>query len=244
MRRFSYDTAESTNRRAIDLAQSEQATPPFVVRAATQSAGRGRNGRSWASPPGGLWFSLAWPATQPLTDYEPLPLVVGDAVATTLDHTLGLTCALKWPNDVLVRQRKVAGILCQMELTPAPIVIIGIGLNANFSVTELPDDLRHPATTLQDELGHPVNLPALFSALIDTLESHLTQLGHAGFSAFATSIESRLAWRGKPVRLLRHETPEPLCGRLHGIDPRGRLVLDIADSTQIFSTGDITRLPH
>ena len=131
LRQFSYDTVDSTNRLAIERVQSGVARPPFIVQAATQSAGRGRYGRAWASPRGGLWFSVAWAAAAPLGQYETLPLVVGAGLAATLEHALGLACAVKWPNDVLIDQRKVGGVLCQMELTPAPVSYTHLTLPTN-----------------------------------------------------------------------------------------------------------------
>ncbi len=120
---FHHDTLDSTNLEARRLWIHSRASPspphvaprPFAVTAATQTAGLGRTGRSWQSPPGGLWLTVAWPAAQPLPHYQALSLVVGLAAVRTLIDLTRLDCQIKWPNDILLADRKLAGILCQAE---------------------------------------------------------------------------------------------------------------------------------
>lgn len=136
-----------------------------MVSAITQTKSRGSHGRSWQSPPGGAWFSLAVPMVKP---QAATPIVVGEALLVALGrYTPGLT--LKHPNDILHRGRKLAGILCEQTLAagrspenqPPTTVVVGVGINANFPAARLGDNLRTPPTSLQDILGHDVDLRKL-----------------------------------------------------------------------------------
>lgn len=162
------DSIDSTNLEAQRRWNAQlPITTPLVVRANKQTAGIGRNGRHWTSPVGGLWLSIAWPMSLSPERYEALTPLIADAVARTMNGATGLACLVKWPNDVLVGDKKLAGVLCQSTLDAGPrCVVVGIGINANFPATSLPAALRMPATTLHDQLGRPVDLNQLEEKLV------------------------------------------------------------------------------
>ncbi len=169
------DAIDSTNLEAQRRWKAQAPnTEPIVVRADTQTAGIGRNGRNWESPVGGLWLSIAWPTLLPPDRYEVLTPIIGEAVTRALTATTGLHCHMKWPNDVLIGERKLAGVLCQSILDTGPrCVVVGIGINVNFSANSLPRSLRMPATTLQDELGRSFDLDQLEVLLVEEVIASL-----------------------------------------------------------------------
>lgn len=161
----------STMDRARDLAQAGAAAGTIIV-ADYQSAGRGTQGRLWLAPPGTcLMFTLiARPRIVP-AELEQVPLRVGQSIATALHDTCGLACEVKEPNDIMVRGRKLCGILCTSHIRNDHVhwLLCGIGLNTTMSIADLP---LPTATSLAIE-GINVPPPA---TLLDTLLSHLTWL--------------------------------------------------------------------
>lgn len=147
----SFEELPSTNDTALELAR-DGAPTGTAVSARKQTAGRGRRGRSWFSPIGSLALSIVHRPTRPLDEVASLTPCVAVSLARTL-RGLGLEPRLKWPNDVLLDGRKVAGILCELhDLGSAgPVVIIGVGINVN--VTEFPEELAELATSIQIASG-------------------------------------------------------------------------------------------
>ncbi|MHC4975408.1 MAG: biotin--[acetyl-CoA-carboxylase] ligase [Planctomycetota bacterium] len=141
-----------------------------------QTGGIGRFGRRWHSPRGGLWCTLAWPVSQEIDRVRAgLGLRVGLGVIRALEHVLGAhghgdRVMFKWPNDILLNGKKIAGVLC--ELVPrdgAWYALVGIGVNGNFSVSALPEDIAALSTTLMDEIGREANM----SRLLDDIRARL-----------------------------------------------------------------------
>ncbi|WP_221435426.1 biotin--[acetyl-CoA-carboxylase] ligase [Algisphaera agarilytica] len=173
---FHFEEIGSTSDEAKRLIV-EHADQIVLVWADTQTQSRGSHGRSWKSPQGGAWFSLAVPMPRP---EAATPVVVGEALIETLSsYCDGLT--LKHPNDILRHGKKLVGILCEQTLSagrspeeqPPTTVIVGVGINANFAASELGDDLRTPPTSLRDILGHDVDLNELIQASAKTILARL-----------------------------------------------------------------------
>lgn len=226
---YHYPRVDSTNEQALRLAADHPGLP-VLVRADAQTAGRGRTGRAWASPPGGAWFSLAWPAHLPPDRYEPVPLLAGLAVALTVESLIPqASVQIKWPNDVLLAGRKVAGILCERRLPAhaAPhsdALVIGIGINANLRPDQLPADVRFPAASLLAAVGHPTDLALLVQQCADHLVVLLTHLERHGLAAdLLDQLQQRLAWRGQSITVRRG--PDTLAGTLLGLTATGQLRL-------------------
>lgn len=245
MLRFNHTSIDSTSLEARRVWHQRDDGRPLLIVSETQTAGIGRLGRSWRSPAGGLWFSIAWPMTRPAAHYEGLPLVVGSCVADSVEWLASgsgrrLRCELKWPNDVLVRERKLAGVLCQCEPGgPRPVVIVGIGVNANFPAGLLGDDLRHPATSLQDELGSSVSLPALLDDLLKRLQDALRRYEREGLAGRIDAIRRRLAWVGRTVEVLIPGRPDACVGRLGGLDARGHVLIEQEGGTWPLAAGEL-----
>ena len=192
----------STNDVARGLA-SEGWPEWTIVVAERQTSGRGRFGREWISPPGGLWFSIILRPGLPSEDLQLLPLLATLAVAKTLNGLYGLEIEIRWPNDVLIGGRKVCGILVENSFSGDKILfsIIGIGINANFRLKELPGEIRERATTLLEELGHPVNLEELLSSTISSFRSCYEALSKGNRSSLLKEAERLMGFPAKVVLL-------------------------------------------
>jgi len=207
-----YERLPSTQDEVHRLA-AEGAPAGTVVVAAEQAAGRGTRGRSWASPPGGLWLSFLCRPTR-LPGVEVLSLRVGLAASEALAEVGGLPpVSLKWPNDLIVSDRKVGGILCEARWRGDVLdwVAVGLGLNVRNA---LPDDARVPPGRLVDwrhDLEPEHILWPVVASLLPLAETG-SGLSNAELKAFASRD-----W------LLGRELSEPARGRAAGIDPDGAL---------------------
>ncbi|MFQ5837745.1 MAG: biotin--[acetyl-CoA-carboxylase] ligase [Thermoplasmata archaeon] len=161
------DTVDSTNEVAKILV-SEGVESRTVVVAQKQVEGRGRFGRSWSSPRGGLYVSII--VREELSRLPLITLAAGVAVVQAL-QAAGLKATIRWPNDVLIRDAKAAGILVEGLVGPeAYWAIVGIGINSDFSLEDLPPQLRHQTTTLRHELGHRVDNEDLLEGLLKAFQ--------------------------------------------------------------------------
>ena len=171
------DEVTSTNSQAATLAQ-QGAPHGAVVVAETQTAGRGRLGRHWHSPPGKNLYCSLLLRTMPGRDQQPLwlswiPLIAALAVSRAVQVTADLKPTVKWPNDILIGNRKLGGVLCESSGlgTSHAVVIVGIGLNVNIRRDDFPEDLRELATSLMIETQHPFDRAALLVTLLLEMET-------------------------------------------------------------------------
>lgn len=180
-----------------------------VVVAESQSAGRGRHARTWFSPPGlNLYCSILVKGLAQglsLADWLSwVPLTTALAVAEAVQDVASASLALKWPNDLLLNERKVGGILC--ESSPArpanPIVIIGIGLNVNIPHESFPDELRPIAASLFEASHQPIDRNRLLAQLLLELEQSLDELRDHGPSRLLQAYTHRCTTIGRQVRVV------------------------------------------
>ena len=240
MRRVDLPSTESTNLDARRLA-SEFPGETIIVTAAVQTGGRGRVGRQWQSPAGGAWFGIAWP----LAEGAPAPscgsLLAAIAVYRGVREVvpdLAPRLRIKWPNDLLVDELKVAGILCELVATSAiRALIVGIGVNVDFDPALLGSDLRRPATTLRATAVRPISVAAVIDATARQLEELLPH---------ATGVSMPPALLAELRHSLAHvgavETwqvgAETLTGRVLGVDDQGRLLLGCGPETRALAAGE------
>jgi len=237
---FSHEVG-STNDWAKELAELD-ALEGTVAVAETQTSGRGRLGRKWISPKGGLWFSIIFrPKLKP---HETVKLVFLAclAVAETLRDLYGLKAETKWPNDVLVDGRKVCGILSEMKTVGEKVeyAIIGIGVNANLDVEkELPKELWETVTSIQKALGRKISQEELFKALLEKMESIYQQFLKEGFVPMLKKWKSYASFIGCEVEV--HGDGERLEGTASNVDEDGALILKLKDgSTRRVFVGDLS----
>jgi BirA family biotin operon repressor/biotin-[acetyl-CoA-carboxylase] ligase len=233
-----YRTTDSTNARARELAEAG-APHGTVVTAAEQTAGRGRQGRSWTAPPGkALLYSAV---LRPLDERHLLlplaaPLAACDA-AEQLDP--GIDCAIKWPNDVWIEGRKLAGVL--IEANPQQgWAVIGVGLNLSIGPDEFPPELRDTATSLA---AHARSARGRLDAdrSMHTPESARRALDRALDRWVGASAEATLAaWRERDALRGREVAWEGGSGVADGIDDRGHLAVALATGDRVLlGAGDV-----
>jgi BirA family biotin operon repressor/biotin-[acetyl-CoA-carboxylase] ligase len=239
-----YTEVDSTNAEALRLwTASAGEAEPFAVVAELQTAGRGRSGRSWASPAGGLWLSIAWPLILPVAAYQSIPLVVGLAVAESIESLFHLKVRIKWPNDVLLEAGKVAGVLCQTDTRlRGGVLIAGVGINANCTAADLPPGLRAPATTLRDALGFAIDQSLLEDDLIPRCVGLFSQFETEGLVPFLPGINRRLAWLHEKVSVGLGDSAPPLEGIIQGVNADGALLLLVGDEIKKVISGDVDRV--
>jgi len=220
-----FEETDSTQRVARDLAR-EGAPEGTVVIAERQTSGRGRLGRQWHSPPGlNLYCSIVLRPPLAPGAVPQLALVAGAAVAAAVAEEAGARPAIKWPNDVLVDGRKVAGILVEMdsEMERVYHVIAGIGVNLNTPASSFPRELRAKATSLLAATARRVDRAAFTGRLLAALEARYGRFLSAGFESVRAEWEGFSCLTGTEVRVAGPEGD--VGGRVLGVDSDGALRL-------------------
>ena len=180
-----FEQIGSTQDEALRLAENGAEEGTLVV-AETQTAGRGRKRRYWVSPRGtGVYLSLILRPTIEPFKMAQIPIVTGISVRDTISRMTGFQARTKWPNDVMLKEKKVAGILTEMRAEPDKVhyIIVGIGINVNPSGL-LPKELRATATSVSDVVGRPVSRPGLVQNLLRDLEHAYDRFTGVGFEPF------------------------------------------------------------
>jgi len=219
--------------RALALDGAPEGT---VVLAAEQTRGRGRLGREWASPLGGVYASVVLRPAVETPEAIVLPLVVGLGVAHGLD-ALGIHTQLKWPNDLLCTDgRKVAGVLLEglSEGWLITWIVAGVGVN----VRSAPDRVR--SASVDELFGRRVPLAEVAAALIDGIADSYRGWQAEGFAPFAGEYERRSYLAGKPVRVSDAAGRVIAQGDVAGIDALGRLLVATTSGTVPVVAGDVT----
>jgi BirA family biotin operon repressor/biotin-[acetyl-CoA-carboxylase] ligase len=223
-------TTISTNADAFHLAESG-AAEGTVVLADCQTGGKGRRGRVWASPAGAnLYCSIVLRPDIMPHEAPQLTFLSTVAVARTIERTTELTPEIKWPNDLLVSGKKVAGLLNEMsaETDGINFVILGIGVNLNMTADQFPGDLRYPATSLFLETGIPVDRSRFAGIMLRELDLLYTDFLDHGFGPVREEWQHRCNANGRLVRVSDSGT-ECTGGTCRGIDLDGALLLQSED---------------
>ncbi len=234
---------DSTNTQARELAR-EGAPEGTLVVAEAQSAGRGRKGRSWLASSGeGLLFSLILRPDMEPSRAALITLMTAVSVAEALIQETGINARIKWPNDILVGRKKLAGILTEMsmELDAVDYVIVGLGLNINTPADAFHDDIQEIATSVLAEAASPFSRISLLRAILSRFEAHYTTLSTQGPESILTRWKSLsdIVGRRVCVSMMREDVE----GRVLDIDPDGVLLVEneAGESLRILS-GDVTYL--
>ena len=226
---------DSTN----DVLKSEALAHYTAVLTDHQRAGRGRMGRTWASAPGhGLAFSVLVPATSP-SQQSWLPLVAGAFVVKATRAQGAADAELKWPNDVLVEERKISGILC--EVRPDGCVIVGIGVNVDYSTGGLPSE---EATSLA-EFGEvsPQSIDVFLATVVSSLRQFLETPTSGALTLAKGSVRDVLATLGREVSV--HDLDGTVWrGVAHGLTDEGHLVVreSVTGGERIVVASDVRHL--
>ncbi|MDY7562136.1 bifunctional biotin--[acetyl-CoA-carboxylase] ligase/biotin operon repressor BirA [Pseudomonas sp. 10B1] len=232
-----FDSVDSTNAEAMRLI-SHGHQMPILVLAERQTAGRGRRGRTWVSPfAENIYYSLALRVEGGMRQLEGLSLLVGLAVLHVLREVGVKGAGLKWPNDILVGQRKLAGVLLELVGDPADIchVVVGVGINVNMQTAP---EVDQGWTSVRLETGALTDRNDLIARLNRSLEHYFDMHLKNGFTAVQADWEKNHLWQGRTVTLLT--AANQIDGVVLGVDVRGALRLEVAGEEKIFSGGEIS----
>jgi len=200
---YYFDSIDSTNAKAKELAHKDKIDGAVVI-AEEQTNGRGRLGRSWASPNRkGVWMSIILkPQIEP-QDAVKITQVTAAAVWKAMNQ-MGIKTQIKWPNDIVLNGKKVCGILTEMsgELNRLNYLVVGIGINANTDIDEFPEEIKSKATSLKLETGHEVDRKKLVGYILNSFETLYKELVKERSIEEAIRIcKENSALIGKDVRL-------------------------------------------
>jgi BirA family biotin operon repressor/biotin-[acetyl-CoA-carboxylase] ligase len=232
-----YDTIGSTNDEARHLAR-DGAPEGTLVWSLAQTAGKGRRGRVWLSPPGNLYLSLVQRPAAPPAQAAQLGFVAAIALGDALDRLAGpvLRLRYKWPNDLLIDGGKIAGILLESETAAADVadfVIVGIGVN----LVSAPRDVEFPATSLAAAGCLGVTPPRLLEAFAHCFAGWAEHWREEGFAPVRAAWLKRASGLGEGIRVrLERQT---LDGRFLDLDHDGALLLDAAGGRRRIAAGEV-----
>lgn len=237
---FSYRAIKSTNDLAYRLAEQKAPEGTLIV-ADKQTAGKGRLGRKWFSPPNrGIWMSLILRPKIPPAKAPGLSLCTGLALVQTVMDKTGLKADLKWPNDCLIRGKKAAGILLELsaELDKVNFVIIGVGINVNHSQKDFPKSLKGRATSIYLESGKRISRVEFLKDFLKKLEKIYINFKSFGLRYYREEIKKSSTILGKKVKLQYGK--EKLKGLVKDIDENGSLILETRKGKRTVTAGEVT----
>jgi BirA family biotin operon repressor/biotin-[acetyl-CoA-carboxylase] ligase len=220
-----FEETNSTND-LVDRLARDEAKEGLVIFAETQTKGRGRMGRTWLSPRcKGLWFSVLLRPQLPPRAATQITIAAVTALARAIQKQAHLTPEIKWPNDILLRGRKAAGILTEMtaELDKIKHVIIGIGLNVNLGASDFPPEMRHLATSLRLETGQEISRPELAANILRELDHDYGRVSEGKFTEIADEWGRQCATIGQHVTIVVGD--RKVSGRAESLDGDGALLL-------------------
>jgi BirA family biotin operon repressor/biotin-[acetyl-CoA-carboxylase] ligase len=242
-------TIPSTNDRALQLAVKENVDTPLLILADEQTAGRGRGSNRWWSGPGALMFSLVFDpagtggACLRTEQWPRVALTAGVALCEALTELAPhLDCGLKWPNDVLLAGKKLAGILVEIPPARPPVprrLVLGMGINVNNSLAEAPPEIRSTGMALCDATGLEFDPTRVLVAWLGRFAENLRQLA-VDDPGLPTRWQSRCVLSGKKIELQAGD--RPVKGTCRGIDADGALLLDTENGPERLYGGVLVRV--
>ena len=228
---YVYKEVSSTNTVAKFLSMNGAESGSVVI-SEKQTAARGRSGKSWESPLGGVWLSII---LNPNVDHSKLPLITlatGVAVAKTLEKIGVENPEIKWPNDIIINDKKVCGILTEAvaKFNTIENVIIGVGIDANLDIESFPEELQDGTTTLEKELGRKGNENLLIKIFLEEFEKISEEFIHEGYENILKEWRKRSYTIGKIVEV-RAPFNKYYDGYVVGIGKEGALIVEKIDGT-------------
>lgn len=228
---YIYNEVSSTNTIAQFLSQNGIGNGSVVV-AEKQTAGKGRSGKSWESPLGGVWLSVI---LTPDVDYSKIPLITlatGVAVAKALERIGVENPEIKWPNDIMINGKKVCGILTEgvTNFNSIKNVIIGVGIDANLSIEDFPKELQAKTTSLEIELERKINENLLIKIFLEELEQTIELFNSEAYEEILREWRKRSYTIGKIVEVKKPHK-KPYDGYAIGISKEGALIVEKSDGS-------------
>lgn len=235
-----FQEIDSTNQRAVELAKKGEKEGAVII-AETQSKGRGRMGRPWLSPPGGMYLSLILRPKISPEDSSLIVFLTAVAVAESL-KAQSLSPTIKWPNDILIDSKKICGILTEMKIKEDKIdyLVVGIGININTDLSLLPQEIREKSTSLKEILKKDIDRNGFIKTLLISLEKWYLEFINKGKEKIFKEWRSYANIMGRRVRI--DEPNRSIEGRVVKIKENGALVLKANEKTEEITGGDLTFL--
>ncbi len=230
-----YDEVSSTNATALSMVPD--CPNGTVILAETQTHGRGRLSRPWASPPGGIWMSLVLKPIMPLSHVYQINMAASVALCRALYSLFGLDAGIKWPNDLLIRELKICGILMEVgaQVDRLDYAVVGLGLNANNDLSQFPAEWR--STSLAEQIGHNIDRCDLICKIIEEMEVAYENIG---CKEIFEEWRSRSLTLNKQVRIT--SAAGDLTGQAVDLAEDGALILQIGDEQKRILAGDCIHL--
>lgn len=234
---FIYDSIGSTNDQAKQLLSTCNA--PLAVLAEHQTLGKGRRGRHWVSPYAqNLYLSFVWPITGGLNQIDGLSLVVGLAVIKAIKRSSGIDGQLKWPNDVLINERKVAGILLELIGDPVELCHVVIGVGINLNMLDSLGGIDQEWTSLCKETGSNIDRSLFAKLVLEELDSYLEKQKKYGFSSMRAEWLSAHAWQSRNVLLQTGN--DFVSGQIVGVGDKGEICLLVDGQERKYLGGELS----
>ncbi|MGZ7135149.1 MAG: biotin--[acetyl-CoA-carboxylase] ligase [Methanobacterium sp.] len=235
---------DSTNEVAKTLAE-EGAPEGTVVIAERQRKGKGRGGKPWISPIGGAWMSIILrPDTLPMNAPQ-LTFTAGVAAAKTIKSEYGLDVGIKWPNDILIENKKVCGILTEISTEKDSIdyIIAGIGIDANVDLDSIPPELRDETTSLKTEMEEEISRMILVRKFLENFEPMYNQFNQGNFKKILQKWRKYSKTIGSNVEI--RKGTEIVQGEAVGVNKEGILILELKDGTlRKIISGECRHIDH
>lgn len=238
-----FDTIDSTQKKAKELIEQGKENNGLVIIAKKQIKGIGRLERSWESPIGGLWMSSIYEVDATKIDLSGFSVKLGIIISNAFEKILNKKFKIKWPNDVFLLNKKVAGILIDLITKDAEKtkVIIGFGLNVNFNLEQLPKELSKNATTLKEAFHHMFDLQKLINLVVSCQNFLIEQLEYGKEFELLDIWEEKSITFGKKISArIDNET---IKGIEKGLTKKGHLKIEKEDTSEILlEVGEIEEL--
>ena len=239
---FFYETVGSTNTVASDLA--EKTIEGAVVIADSQQKGRGRLGRKWESPPGvNIYMSIILRPKIESKEATLITIMAAVACATALRRVTGLHVTIKWPNDLMVSDKKIGGILSELKTDHGRIIsaIVGIGMNVNVGIDAYPADVQEIATSVKNETGMSYSREVVISEILNEIDYWYKILNGMGKGILLLEWQKLTSTLGREVKVTVGK--ETFTGLAESIDSEGMLILRLPSGMlKKINSGDLTIL--
>lgn len=236
-----YDKIDSTNAEAKKFAKTSCEHGTLFI-AEEQDAGRGRLERHFFTPKSmGLWFSILLRPKLQITDAGKCTLLAAVAVALAMKE-IGLTPEIKWPNDIMYKNKKLTGILTELVTLPDKTyaIIIGIGINVNFSEEDFPENIRNIATSLAIMKGEKINRTKFLQRVLFFMEELYNKAESRGFSEIFNLWRSFSTTINKNIRVINAGDGKEIIGYAIDIDEDGALIVEVGGKLQKILAGDVS----
>jgi BirA family biotin operon repressor/biotin-[acetyl-CoA-carboxylase] ligase len=231
------DTCDSTNLEIKKWLQNGKAKVGTVLSAKNQTQGRGRFDRKWESPKGNIAMTFVAPTPHNIQSVYQLNIIMALSLSKTINGFLKLDSKIKWPNDVLIHDLKVAGILS--ELFDQEKCILGVGINLNSAKSDFSWELNKNLTTLKEEYGQEINREKFIKNFLDQTKKDFETYFESGFQNRLPEIHVQMAWLGKKV-IITEQKDQPYTAKLLNLDENGFLrVVTESGVTKKILAGDV-----